>query len=244
MLYLRRNYREKSKSSGLLNKYQVREEESDLQIQTKGIYIKEAGQKLLEIRNSLSDYIKTNPLFLKSLTPIPPNSEMPWIAKTMAEASLAAGVGPMAAVAGAIAEGVGRHLEKLSSEVIIENGGDVFFRMPSPLLIGIFAGESPLSMRLGIRCHAPKGGGICTSSSTVGHSLSGGRADAFVVLAESASLADAAATAGGNFVKTKEDLAPSVEKILEIKGVRGALAILGPLLSAAGDIELEELESI
>ncbi len=123
----------------------------------------------------------------------------------MAAAAQTAGVGPMAAVAGAIAECVGRELLEFSPEVIVENGGDIFLKVSHRRTVGIFAGDSPLTGRIGIQIEARDTPlGVCTSSGTVGHSLSFGRADAVVVLAPAAALADAAATAIGNRVSRKE----------------------------------------
>ena len=107
-------------------------------------------------------------------------------------AAQAAGVGPMAAVAGALAEQVGQRLLKSTSEVIIENGGDIFIGARQILTVGVYAGGSPLSLKLGLRIDPAKGiRGICTSSGTVGHSLSFGKADAVCVLSDSCALADA-----------------------------------------------------
>ena len=116
----------------------------------------------------------------------------------MVKAGKNAGVGPMAAVAGAIAEHVGLGLLKSTNHVIVENGGDIFIKTDAPLTVGIFAGKSSLSLRIGIRLSGgPKPMAVCTSSGTVGHSLSLGRADAVCVAADSCAIADAAATAIG-----------------------------------------------
>jgi len=151
-------------------------------------------------------------------------------------------VGPMAAVAGAIAEYVGRELLEFSPEIIVENGGDIFLACSRETRVGIFAGNSPLSLRVGLV--VPAAGhswGVCTSSGTVGPSLSFGRADAVCILSSSASLADAAATAVGNLVRTPGDLEKGLEKAKAIEGVWGAVIILGEKLAAWGKIELVEI---
>ncbi len=128
------------------------------------------------------------------------------IVKTMAEAAEKAGVGPMAAVAGAIAEYVGRELLPFSREVIVENGGDIFLKTQKTRSIGIYAGESsPFTGKLALRIE-PKDTplGICTSAGTVGHSLSFGKCDAAILVSPSASLADAAATAVGNLIQSAD----------------------------------------
>jgi ApbE superfamily uncharacterized protein (UPF0280 family) len=145
----------------------------------------------------------------------------------------------MAAVAGAMAQFVGRDLLSLTPNVIVENGGDIFLKCKDNINIGIFAGESPLSDRLAIRVGPEEMPvGICTSSATVGPSLSLGRADAVCVRSSSAALADAAATAVGNRVKTKKDIKKALAFGSQIKDVRGILIILGDELGVWGEMEL------
>jgi len=145
----------------------------------------------------------------------------------------------MASVAGALAEFVGRDLLKHSEDVIVENGGDVYIRCTKETRIGIYAAESPLSLKLAIRVSSAETPlGVCTSSATIGHSLSFGMADAVCVTSKSAVLADAAATRIGNRVKKKDDIKAAIEEGLKIPGVRGVLVIVGDTMGAAGDIEL------
>ena len=154
-------------------------------------------------RGHLESYIERHPGFRTSLTPLPLTDDAPLIVKAMLEAGEKAGVGPMASVAGAIAEFVGRELMPFSREVIIENGGDIFLTTSLTRIIGIYAGASPLGGKIGLEI-APDNTpiGVCTSSGTVGHSLSFGKADAAVLVSPSATLADAAATAVGNIIRT------------------------------------------
>jgi len=148
----------------------------------------------------------------------------------------------MAAVAGAVAQAVGGALLAASPEVIVENGGDIFLASGAERVAAVFAGDSPLSMKLGLKLPAaPRGLGLCTSSGTVGPSLSAGRADAAVVLAPDAALADAAATAIGNRVKSAGDLAAAMEFAEGVAGLSGALAVIGESLAAWGKIELVKL---
>ncbi|MBP1711906.1 MAG: hypothetical protein H6Q42_109 [Deltaproteobacteria bacterium] len=150
---------------------------------------------------------------------------------------------PMAAVAGAMAEFVGRDLLGESPEVIVENGGDLFIQLSRELKIAIFAGPSPLSMRVGLKIsESAKGLGVCTSSGTVGPSLSFGRADAVCILSPSAALADAAATAVGNVVKSAGDLTTGLETAQSIEGVTGAVLIVGEKMGAWGKVELFEMK--
>lgn len=196
-------------------------------------------RKVKEERALLEEYISKDPEFLKSLKPHQPLPDAPEIAVAMAEAAAKCGVGPMAAVAGAFADRVGRLLTRYSRDVIVENGGDIFLKATRRRKVGIFAGSSPLSYRVALEIspeHTPLG--ICTSSGTVGHSLSFGRADAAVVLAKNATLADAAATAMGNLVQNPADIEKALAFAGEIPGVTGALVIIGEALGAWGKVKL------
>jgi ApbE superfamily uncharacterized protein (UPF0280 family) len=167
----------------------------------------------------------------------------PGIVRKMTDASRKAGVGPMAAIAGAIAEYVGMVLLSHTGEVIVENGGDVFLKTDGSVTIGIFAGKSPLCLHIGLRlCPLETPLSVCTSSGTVGHSLSFGKADAVCVVSESCCLADAAATSIGNLVNSKTDIPGAIEFGKKIEGVEGIIIILGEDLGAWGDLELVPLK--
>ena len=157
----------------------------------------------------------------------------------MIRAGKKAGTGPMAAVAGAVAEYVGQGLLKWSPEVIVENGGDIFLKIAEPVVVGLFAASSPFSGNIGIKVEpTPVSLGICTSSATVGPSVSFGRADAATIVSKDVALADAAASGLGNRVRRPADLKPAVEWAMGIAGVEGALVVLGDKIAALGDIEL------
>ncbi len=149
----------------------------------------------------------------------------------------------MAAVAGAIAEHVGKDLLSYTDEVVVENGGDIFIKTDSPVMAGIFAGRSPFSMRIGLRVD-PKGNpvSICTSSGTIGHSLSMGKADAVCVVSESCSLADAAATSICNHVVSKTDIQKAIEFGKNIHGVTGLVIIIGDKIGLYGKVEILPLK--
>lgn len=190
-------------------------------------------------RLQVEDYIKAHPDFLTSLDPIEPAPGAPYIINAMCGAARKVGVGPMAAVAGAISEMTGRELLRFSEEVIVENGGDIFMSTKTVRKVGIFAGKSPLSEKLALEITPEKSPlGLCTSSGTVGHSLSFGKADAALVVSAGAFLADAAATALGNRVKSPEDIEAALEFASAIEGVDGALVIIGDRLGVWGDIKL------
>ena len=194
-----------------------------------------AGKYRLQVEN----YIKAHPDFLTSLSPIEPVPDAPYIITAMCDAARKAGVGPMAAVAGALSEMTGRELLRFSEEVIVENGGDIFMSTKIVRKVGIFAGKSPLSEKLALEIMPEKSPlGLCTSSGTVGHSLSFGKADAALVISADTFLADAVATALGNMVKSPEDMEAALEFASAIEGVEGALVIIGDRLGVWGDIKL------
>ncbi len=155
----------------------------------------------------------------------------------MVQAANLCGVGPMAAVAGAIAEFVGRELLNYSSEVIVENGGDIFIKSNKERMVSIFAGESPLSQKIILKIEVQKNFiGICTSSGTVGPSLSFGEADAVTVISDSVLLADAAATALGNIIKSEEDIRKGLIYAQKIKGIKGVVIIKEDKMGLWGEI--------
>jgi hypothetical protein len=148
----------------------------------------------------------------------------------------------MAAVAGAVAEFVGKSLLEYSSEVIVENGGDIFACVSENLTVEIFAGKSSLSGKIGIRLdpsHMPAG--ICTSSGTVGPSLSFGKADAVTVVSPSAAFADAVATCIGNMIRTEDDIQLGLKRGETFSEVKGVVIIAGTKMGVYGDLELVKL---
>lgn len=243
MSNLERDYRLKHRQDDLVH-FRVVVKETDLDI---GIRKERYSPEIVALaeglaakyRSQLEKYIDEDPVFLKSLVPCELKPSAPAIAVTMAEAARAAGVGPMAAVAGAVSEAVGKNLLKYSRDIIVENGGDIFLKTKRIRRIGIFAGNSPLSYRVAVEIRPDETpAGICTSSGTVGHSLSFGCADAVVIISQSTALADAVATAAGNMVRSGGDLEPAVDFALSVPGVTGALVILGKLLAVKGKIKL------
>lgn len=222
--------------------YRVIQEQTDLWISTDRDLARMAREKVLECRSQLEGYIDLYPEFLKTLCPWPAGGPAPEIVRKMIQAASHAGVGPMASVAGAIAEWVGGHLLNHSRTVIVENGGDIFLCADTPIVAAIFAGKSPLSMKIGLRIdNAGMPYGLCTSSGTVGHSLSFGRADAVSVLACSCALADAAATAIANRVQSEADIASAIAFGRSIPKVEGILIIVGKIIGVWGRMEIVPL---
>jgi ApbE superfamily uncharacterized protein (UPF0280 family) len=200
--------------------YEVVYKETSLFIKSSKNFSSQILRNLVAIRKPLENYIKNHPEFLTSLKPIEVEKNSPKIVSYIAEtAKIVKTVGPMASVAGTIAEFLGEKMlkviekENLKKFLIIENGGDIFAYIDEPITVGIYAGEgSVFTNKLGIKIsvlNQPLG--ICTSSGNIGHSLSFGKADAVVIISNSASFSDALATATCNLVKTEKDVEPAIE---------------------------------
>jgi len=226
---------------GDLTPFRVKVEESNLLIMAQRNLEKLAEDILIKIRQELKSYIRKHPEFMYSFSPIKVEENAPYIVRLMAESSAPAGVGPMASVAGAIAEIVGKELKRESDEVIVENGGDIFISTAKERKVLIFAGQSPLSEKLALAI-PPGTCGVATSSGKIGHSISTGKADAATVVARSAAVADAFATALGNRVKSKEDIESALEWISQLAGpnhITGAVVIMDKYAGFWGNIKVE-----
>jgi len=237
-MYEPRTYRHWVKAKGLIP-FNVVVKETDLYIRASANLKGKAYKLTLKYRDSLERYIARHPAFLTSLEPIPIDENAPHIVKEMLQAAHKAGVGPMASVAGAIAEFVGNELLVFSPEIIVENGGDIYLKSLTKKTIGIYAGESPLTGKIGLEIEGQDTPlGICTSSGTVGHSLSYGKADAVVVVAKSATLADAVATAVGNLIKQPADISTGIEFAQGIDGLMGVIIIQGTDMGLWGKLKI------
>lgn len=247
--HVHRFYRDQLSRSDLV-RFRVAVGESDLQI---GLSRSEARDDreaqdikaevtalLLKVRRGLRAYIERHPEFQTSLVPIGVEANAPPVVRDMADAAGVAGVGPMAAVAGAIAQAVGSSLADRFPNVVVENGGDLFLASSVSRTIGVYAGAcSGFSDKLAIRLEADRFPlGVCTSAGTVGPSLSFGSADAVTVLSRRASLADAAATAIGNRVRSLADIGSAVKFGASIPGVEAVLIVKDDELGIWGNIEL------
>lgn len=245
--YRNRTYRGIAEKSGLHSTF-IKIRETDLHILAEADVSYKAHELAAQFRLQVENYIGSRPEFAETLTPLPEDALAPPIIRAMMTAGLTASVGPMAAVAGAIAEFVCRGLiDEGYNEVIVENGGDIYLQRSTDCTVAVFAGRSPLSNRVGIRLPADSmPTGICTSSGSVGHSLSLGVADSVTVIADSAILADAAATRLGNEVGNYSNPRDGVDLALDatgrIAGIRGVLVVCAELLGASGEIELIPLD--
>lgn len=239
--YTERHYRKRVKP-GELTTFEVAVKETDLFVSAEKKLDKETKDLVFEARHQIESYIRLHPEFLTTLHPYPVDPYAPPLVREMIECTRLVGVGPMAAVAGTIAQFVGHGLLDFSSQVIVENGGDIFLKVDRGATISIFAADSPLSEKVGLLV-SPKRMplGVCSSSGTVGHSFSSGVADVGCVVASSAAFADGAATALCNMIHGPRDLKRVGAWAEKTKGVLGVLVILGDKLATWGDIELVAL---
>lgn len=220
--------------------FQISIDETDLHIQVseKGLE-KKAEKKVIQTRDIIKAYIKTHPEFQTTLLPFPEDLKAHIVIQNMIKAAKKADTGPMAAVAGALSQETGNYLLNFCDEVIIENGGDIFFKTHNEFISAIYSGEnSPFSNKIGIKLFYTTPASICTSSGTLGHSLSFGKADAVTVVSQDAYIADAYATALCNMVKTDEDIKKTVELGISKKEIDAIVIIKGNSTGAAGNIEL------
>ncbi|OGO60775.1 MAG: thiamine biosynthesis protein ApbE [Chloroflexi bacterium RBG_19FT_COMBO_48_23] len=237
-MYQPRVYRRWIKDDDLVS-FDVAVKETDLYIRAASKLEAEAIEAVIKSRTPLEEYIKSHPLFLHSLEPCSVEDDAPAIVRDMAKAARIAGVGPMAAVAGAIAEAVGKDLLAHSPEIIVENGGDIFIKISRPRLIGVYAAASSLTGKIALEINPQETPlGVCTSSGTVGHSLSLGAADAVIALSCSTALADAAATAIGNMVRTADDINVAIEQAQAIDGLTGVIVIKDDRMGMWGSVKL------
>jgi len=200
--------------------------------------------KLIEIRTTLESFITTYPLFSTSYSPIKLPEICPEIASIMGEAASVAGTGPMAAVAGAFSEYIGKAIQQeyAINEIVVENGGDIYLYLKSDLIFSVYAGNSNLSGKIGVKIpydFTPLG--ICTSAGKVGPSVSFGKADAVVVACKNTALADAYATAFGNIVSTGSDISLAIEKAKICTEIKSILIICENKVGVYGQFDLSPI---
>jgi len=237
-MYTERFYRDWIGREGS-DRFEVTIGESDLLIRCDHDLYDVAFETLTEVRREIEDHIASDPRFAVTLEThaIPPGTGP--IVREMASAARSWAVGPMAAVAGTVAEAVARRLLQETPTVSVENGGDVFIKAPGTVDLLLYAGEdSPFSDSIVFRVDATEGIGVCTSSAVVGPSLSFGRADAVVAIAGQGSVADAAATAIANRITTPDDIGPVIEEEQDRGSLVGLIACCGDRLGVWGDLAL------
>jgi len=195
-------------------------------------------QAVVDHRRRLERYIARHPEFKASLVPVVLEADAPEAALRMAAASRLTGLGPMAAVAGTLAQlGVEAAIAAGLSEAIVENGGDIFIHAQEPVTIGLYAGDNAIAGKLALRIaehRLPLA--LCSSSSNMGHSMSLGRCDLATVIAKEAALADAAVTLVCNRIKSAKDLTPVLDDVGALPGIEGILAVHGGKVGMWGDL--------
>jgi ApbE superfamily uncharacterized protein (UPF0280 family) len=194
--------------------------------------------EIVRQRRILEEYITRHPEFCRSLEPLELLAGAPEVALRMARAAKLVGVGPMAAVAGAMAQFAGQAaIDAGAREVIVDNGGDIYICAGQPVIIGLMTGTADLTDRLAFSLKAEDTPiSICSSSGKMGHSMSLGECDLATVVAKDAALADAAATGAANLVKTVDDVDRALENISAIEGIDGVMIVKEARVGLAGKL--------
>ncbi|MDC7231247.1 MAG: UPF0280 family protein [Sphaerochaetaceae bacterium] len=242
-MYQRRAYRQ-SMGSARFSSFSLSIGESDVWIGFQGPADKNSLQAetttlLRRLRRELLDY--GDPDLFTSFVPLQPKGDLSVLLQRMFDAGKRSGTGPFSSVAGAIAERLGRHLKDQFglSEIVVENGGDLYIDVLKPLSVQLFAPTSPLSGKLSIIVDPSYGPmGVCTSSGKIGHSISFGRADAVMVACKDAALADAYATAYCNRVSGKADVKKVCEALTRQEEVLSAVVVFEDTLAVGGHLEV------
>ncbi len=237
-MYEKRFYREWTGCEDL-ERFEVTVKESDLLILSDRDLRARAHTALEIVRAEIENYLERCDSFQTALTPIDPTENAPPSIRAMCCAAEAWNVGPMAAVAGTVAQCVGQKIAEKSETVVIENGGDIYAKAPRRVKLVLYAGEaSPFNDKLAFEVDATSGVGVCTSSGLVGPSLSFGKADAVVAISHDTAFADAAATAIANTIRRPEDVSRAVKEQEQSQRLDGLIACCGDRLGVWGDIEL------
>ena len=201
-----------------------------------------AEQIIRVLRDEADIYLQQDPQYKLSLVPYPALEFAPKILKEMSEISFKTDVGPMATVAGAFATHLAHNLKERFNieELVVENGGDIYADIKNDLNISVFAGDSPLSEKVGLQVDARESPlGICTSSGTVGHSFSFGKADAVMIVCKNATLADAFATVFANKIQNPEDIDKILQQIECEKDILSALIVKDDKMGIFGQFQLK-----
>ncbi|MCM8756614.1 MAG: UPF0280 family protein [Candidatus Omnitrophica bacterium] len=194
---------------------------------------------LVKYYNQIKDYIKKNPHFLTSLSPLPIDEQALPIVKDMLLAGKISAVGPFASVAGAIAFYVGKELLNYCNQIIIENGGDVFLKIDTDIIMGVYLGDNFNPKNLTIKVSKRNSPfGICSSSAKIGHSLNFGCVDLLTVISKDVIVADALATAYSNEIKKEKDVKNILNQARQNPYVDGIIVAFRGKLFLWGDIEL------
>jgi len=193
-------------------------------------------REIVRQRRLLEEYLAGHEEFGVSLEPVAARADAPKVAQRMAVAAAIVGVGPMAAVAGAMAQlAAEAALDAGSDEALVENGGDIFLICRRAVVVALHAGSGSLADSLALSVEPDQTPlAICSSSGRMGHSMSLGDCDLATVTASDASLADAAATLAANLVRTGDDIDGALERVVALEGVGGVLIVQAGRVGLAG----------
>ncbi len=225
-------------------RFQVGVEQTDLLVVAERDLRDPVAAVVARVRGEIKNWIMFHPEFAESLVPVDVPEEAPDVVRAMAEAGRVCGVGPMAAVAGAVAQAVGDAFADVSPNILVENGGDTYLRSTRERVVALLA-DPASGAAVGLRIAAgafPVA--VCASSGTIGHSLSLGRGDLVAVRAGDARFADAAATALCNELKGEADVNRVLARARELAahGLDGVFAQYDQKVAAWGDLELVALD--
>ena len=203
----------------------------------KGTYADIGKRSLVDSRKLLEAYIGKDPVFRQTHENHRPLKDSPTIVKRMCLESAKVDVGPMAAVAGTLVdEALRAMIQSGVEDVVIDNGGDIGCFVKDDVMVGIFTGESSIRNLALLIKPKKRPIGICTSSGTVGHSFSYGRANAALVVSHNIPLADAAATALGNRVNESKDLEGCFDFLKSLHEIEGAMVIINEKVALWGQL--------
>ncbi|MDR3206570.1 MAG: UPF0280 family protein [Candidatus Methanoplasma sp.] len=197
-------------------------------------YIRIAEEAIFEARRAVELKIVQDPFFGITYDPYPPSKDEHPLVAGMCRASVSAGVGPMAAVAGAISEYAVSAMASNGAEyAVVDNGGDIAFLNDRPLRVGLFAGSGSPHVCAVVE-PSDRIRGICSSSGEIGPSVSFGRSRICTVMCGDAALADACATLFGNLVTGEDAVGPASERVCGIPGVVWCLTFCGDAVASCG----------
>lgn len=196
-------------------------------------FVQEAKKGLIEAREELEDYIFQDPFFQTTYEPLSVSNNAPLVVKRMSEASIEANVGPMASVAATIAwSGIEKMQEAGAEFGLIDNGGDIVLFSNRNVNVGIYAGNAESSGKYAFVIPPQKEIlSVCTSSATVGASVSFGSADAVVCFSRNPSKADAWATSLCNVINPE-----NFESVNVSQSIFGIYAVIGNWIGKRGSL--------
>ncbi|MBI9080761.1 MAG: UPF0280 family protein [Pseudodesulfovibrio sp.] len=239
-----RSYRDSVRPQDGEVRFQVAVEQTDLLIVAEKDLQVEIASYVSMIRGEIKNWIMFHPEFAVSLSPVDVPDTAPEVVRAMARAGGVCDVGPMAAVAGAVAQAVGDRFVGQSPNILVENGGDTYLHSTRERVVALLA-EPDSGARVGLRIEAGSFPvAICASSGTIGHSLSLGAGDLVAVRAEDARMADAAATALCNLLKSEADIDRVLKRARELAefGLEGVFVQCDQKIAAWGELELVALD--